>query len=53
MMFESMRYFGLDHWPSSGVKMKLNELRDFMLESQFNSVYEMRLELATIRELAI
>ena len=29
---EVMRYFGLNHRPSSGVKMKLSEPRDFTLE---------------------
>ena len=29
VMFEVMRYFGLNHRPSSGVKWKLNELRGF------------------------
>ena len=35
VMFEVMRYFGLNHRPSSGVKWKLIELRvTFTLESQ-------------------
>ena len=35
VMFEDMRYLGLNHRPSSGVKWKLNELRGtFTLESQ-------------------
>ena len=41
LMFEVMRYFGLNHRPSSGVKWKLNELRGFTLESQINTDYEM------------
>ena len=42
VMFEEMRYFGLNHRPSSGVKWKLNELRGtFTLESQINTEYEM------------
>ena len=32
-MFESMQYFGLNHRRSSGVKVKLNEVRRFILES--------------------
>ena len=31
MMFEIMRYFGLNHRPSSGLKLKLKELRTFVL----------------------
>ena len=35
VMFEVMRYFGLNHRPSSGVKWKLIELcGTFTLESQ-------------------
>ena len=35
MMFEVMRYFGLNHRPSSGVKWQLIELRvTFTLESK-------------------
>ena len=35
VMFEVMRYFGLNHRPSSGVKLKLIKLRvTFTLESQ-------------------
>ena len=42
VMFEVMRYFGLNHRLSSGVKRKLNELRvTFTLESQINTEYEM------------
>ena len=42
VMIEVMRYFGLNHRPSSGVKRKLNELRvTFTLESQINTEYEM------------
>ena len=43
VMFEVMRYFGLNHRPSSGVKWKLIELRrvTFTLESQINTEYEM------------
>ena len=42
VMLEEMRYFGLNHWPSSGVKWKLNELPGtFTLESQINTKYEM------------
>ena len=42
MEFEVMRYFGLNHRPSSGVKWKLNEPRGtFTLESQINTDYEM------------
>ena len=41
MMFEVMRYFGLNHRPSSGVKWKLIELGEtFTLESQINTEYE-------------
>ena len=40
VMFEVMRYFGLNHRLSSAVKWKLNELRGiFTLESQINTVY--------------
>ena len=39
VMFEVMRYFGLNHRPSSGVKQKLNELRvTFTLESNISTV---------------
>ena len=31
MMFEVMRYFGLNHRPSSGVKLKLNERSGFYI----------------------
>ena len=42
VMFEIMRYFGLNHRPSSGVKWKLIEFRgSFTLESQINTEYEM------------
>ena len=42
MMFEVMRYFGLNHRPSSEVKWKLIELRvTFTLENQINTEYEM------------
>ena len=42
VMFEVMRYFGLNHMPSSSVKWKWNELRrTFTLESQINTEYEM------------
>ena len=42
VMFEVMRYFGLNHRPSPGVKWKLNELREtFTLKSQINIDYEM------------
>ena len=41
VMFEVMRYFGLNHRQSSGVKWKLIELRvTFTLESQINTEYE-------------
>ena len=42
VMFEVMRYFGLNHRPSSDVKWKLIELRvTFTSESQINTEYEM------------
>ena len=45
VIFEIMRYFGLNYrpsFPSSGVKRKLNELRGTLtLESQINTDYEM------------
>ena len=42
VMFEVMRYFGLNHRPSSGVIWKLIELREtFTLYSQINTEYEM------------
>ena len=31
VMLEVMRYFGLNHRPSSGVKVKINELRGFYI----------------------
>ena len=38
VMFEVMRYFGLKHRPSSGVKLKLKELRCYLhWKSQINS----------------
>ena len=41
-IFEVMRFFGLNHRPSSGVKWKLNKLRGtFTLKSQINTEYEM------------
>ena len=44
VLFEVMRYFGLNYRLSSGVKLKLNELRgSFTLKSQINSDYEMKL----------
>ena len=33
MMFEVMRYFGLNHRPSSGVKLKLKELLSINVNS--------------------
>ena len=44
VMFEVMRYFGLNHKPSSGVKWKLIELGvTFTLESQILSLSKSRL----------
>ena len=40
VMFEVMRYFGLNHRPSSGEKWKLIELRvTLTLESQIKIVF--------------
>ena len=44
VMFEVNRYFDLNYKPSSGVKLKLNELcNSFKLKGQINSDYNMKL----------
>ena len=45
-----MRYFGLNHRPSTGVNWKLNELRGtFTLESQINTDYEIKQSSANLK----
>ena len=52
-MFELMLYLDLNHRPSSGVKLKLNELWCFTLESQINSYYEIKLKSIMINKLKL
>ena len=40
VMFDLMRYFGLNHRPSSGVKWKLQELRSYLLNIVCSTEYK-------------
>ena len=57
VMFEVMRYFGLNHRPSSGMKWKLNELRG-TYKSYFNGIfskflYQFFIEFGICRDLTL
>ena len=45
VMFEVIRYFGLNNRPSSGVKLKLKEFRFFYIGKSINSDCEMKTRL--------